>query len=386
MSIEHLDDLHSELPELFQSRELSTVWDDDLIIVPIDDPELDAASRVEDSLAPATESDESLWRDLEVTSAAAEEQEMAVPTLSPAIIDTLGAAHAGAPISRVDLSRAPPPDCLAFYLPFHYYHPTWWGVYLLFEGVLWLANDIVRRSGGQVARIDAVHASRLFLYYHEAFHHKAECFATRLELTHRKPMYRSGFERYYQKTVGTVSCLEEALANAFALDETWKKLRNRDVDSALIEYVQSSPPGYDQGQAIRADRITRRCDFAEENQRICLPQLPSKDPVVWRAAHYMFAPIANIRNRVNYMIPRNSPLVARLSIRPLLPPNKLIKKLKDMIGLQFVRHGGSHDIYRAPNGQSIPIPRHPRDLSRGLIQGILRQAGLNMSLAEFMQR
>jgi hypothetical protein len=74
----------------------------------------------------------------------------------------------------------PPPDCFAFYLPFHYYHPTWWGVYLLLEGVLWLASEIVRRAGGRVSMKDAVCVARMFLYYHEAFHHKTECFATRI--------------------------------------------------------------------------------------------------------------------------------------------------------------------------------------------------------------
>ena len=39
MSVEHLDLLHSEMPELFQIRDLPSSWDDSLIIVPIDDPE-----------------------------------------------------------------------------------------------------------------------------------------------------------------------------------------------------------------------------------------------------------------------------------------------------------------------------------------------------------
>ena len=39
-------------------------------------------------------------------------------------------------------SPYPPPDALAFYLPFHYFHPVWWGVYLLLEGVERLATFI----------------------------------------------------------------------------------------------------------------------------------------------------------------------------------------------------------------------------------------------------
>lgn len=39
MSVDHLDVLHAELPELFQPRDLSSVWDENFIVVPIEDPE-----------------------------------------------------------------------------------------------------------------------------------------------------------------------------------------------------------------------------------------------------------------------------------------------------------------------------------------------------------
>ena len=98
-----------------------------------------------------------------------------------------------------DLSGPPPPtESLAFYLPFHRYYPTWWGVYLTFEGVTYLAGEICRHSGGLVSHRDAMRAAVTFLYHHEAFHHKVECFALRLELTHRTPMYTRGVERLFQ--------------------------------------------------------------------------------------------------------------------------------------------------------------------------------------------
>jgi hypothetical protein len=39
MSLGHLDTLSTELPELFQTRDLAPSWDDGLIIFPVDDPE-----------------------------------------------------------------------------------------------------------------------------------------------------------------------------------------------------------------------------------------------------------------------------------------------------------------------------------------------------------
>lgn len=383
MSIEHLDILVNEMPELFQPRDLSPVWDDDFVIVPIDNPDWDwpeggSSQVLNDNQLPPFAELEDLLLDSEMN-------HTDVPSLSTVIVDVLGGAHAGAPIPVVDPSKAPPPDCLAFYLPFHYYHPTWWGVYILFEGAQWLSNEIIRRSRGAVSRRTATRAARLFLYYHESFHHKTECFATRLELTHRKPFYKSGFERFYQRTIGTVNCLEEGLANAVALSDTLNSTKNKDVDCALVDYVKDSPPGYDQGEVIRGNFFSVRCNFAEENQQICMPHLPKIHSDVWRTAPYMFNGISNIKGRVNYVIPRSSPLLARMPFKPLLPPNKLIKKLKEMVDLEFLRNGGNHVIYRTSSGKIIPIPRHPRDLGRGLILSIIREAGLDMSLNEFME-
>lgn len=392
MSIEHLDTLHGELPELFQDRILAPDWDEGLIIVRVGSPESTVSPQLSGMSAMAQAND-----DQEPTQAVLEQMaaEAAVaafdlaakpPSFPPEILDKLGGAHSGGPIPYDDGTKMPPPECLAFYLPFHYYHPTWWGIYLLLDGVVWLAGEIIRRSGGKVSPQKAVQASRLFLYYHEAFHHKTECFATRLELTHRMPMYKTGFERFYQLTLNTDLCLEEGLANASALSHrsAWDGI----VDKALEDYVLNSPPGYSKGVEIRNGDLlaTVRCQFAENNQRFCLPHLPGKNADIWRTAPHLFHGIANIKSRVNYVVQRDSPLAARLRFRPLLSSGKLIRKLKEVAGLQLVRHGGNHDIYRTRSGKTISIPRHPGDLGRGLIRDILRQAEVDMGLQEFLRQ
>ena len=63
---------------------------------------------------------------------------------------------------------------------------------------------------------------------------------------------------------------------------------------------------------------------------------------------------------------------------------KLIKKLKKVVGLKFVRHGGRHDIWVTKDGREIPIPRHPGDLGRGLVRDIISQAGMSVGLREFL--
>jgi predicted RNA binding protein YcfA (HicA-like mRNA interferase family) len=381
MSVAHLDILHSELPELFQTGGLSPAWDDGLVIVPIDNPE----SHLGDSAGRSPLDEEALnYVDLERLAAEPTTEIASMPTVPPEILDALGGAHPGAPASTIDPKEMPPPECFAFYLPFHYYYPTWWGVYLLLEGIQWLAHEIVRRSDGEVSAREAICAARMFLYYHEAFHHKTECFATRLEVTHRKPFYKTGFEHYFQKTIGTDDCVEEGLANATALELTRKSLRHKAIDHALAGYVADSPPGYRRGNEIRLQLSPVRCQFAEENRNFCLPHLPRKSPKVWHTVPHMFHGMFNIKSHVNYVISRNSPLIARMRMRPLLPPKKLVKKLETLADVQFVRNGGRHDIYRAKNDATIPIPRDPRDLTRGLLRDILREAGLQMSVEQFM--
>jgi predicted RNA binding protein YcfA (HicA-like mRNA interferase family) len=391
MGIEHLSLLSSELPELFQPKDLSPEWDEGLIIVPVDDPEAIASGSQGESLVAPDHDPES---DFSIIEQAIQSIDSPMnptidspfrepPRMPDGIIDSMGGTHAGAPIPP-PAGFAPPPDCLAFYLPFHYYYPTWWGIYILAEGVQWLARDIVGRSGGSVEMREATEAARLFLYYHEAFHHKTECFATRLELTHRKPCYKTGFERFFQATWGSDKCLEEGLAEAFALRHTYEKQRNKAIDAALSSHVEDSPPGYRLGVSIRKTWDDTRSEFSEANQTICLPHLPSKNPSIWRTAPHMFDGIANIKARVNYVIPRSSPLAKRIPFRPKLSPAKVVKKLETLVKLFFVRHGGRHDVYRTPSGRNVYIPRHAKDMGTGLLRSILQEAGLNISVDEFM--
>jgi predicted RNA binding protein YcfA (HicA-like mRNA interferase family) len=256
---------------------------------------------------------------------------------------------------------------------------------LTYEGVLWLAAEIIRRSNNEVNRRQAFEASRLFLYYHEAFHHKTECFATRLELTHRIAFYKNGFEQDFQRTFLTEKCLEEGLANAAGLNETFKKTKNPAVDDALAWIVADSPPGYDQGNNIRSIFKRIRNEFAERNQSVCLSHLPSKDPEMWNSSPHIFDGIANIKSNVNYILSRRSPLTARLRFRPCLPPRKVVKKLRDLVGLEKVREGSRHEVWKTAAGNIVQIPRHARDLGRGLLRSILREAGVGMGLEEFLR-
>jgi len=186
------------------------------------------------------------------------------------------------------------------------------------EGARWLANTIRSLTHHGVTVRQAAVTSQIFLYGHEAFHHIVEAFGTRLEITHRMPLYRTGFDRFYARTLGTDDCAEEALANAHGYDRVRRAFRQekpvRDVVlPALAEYMQGQPPGYRQG--VRYLRPTAfehgRAEFAERNHKEALPLIASKTGTIWHSFPHAFSGIARVTSRVNYIIHKNSPLAKR---------------------------------------------------------------------------
>ena len=122
------------------------------------------------------------------------------------------------------VSALPPPDAYAFYLPYHYFFPTWWGVYLMLEPTHQLASVLRARCEFEIDDHEALLVTRVFLYAHEAFHHAVESFATRLECTHRKPLYKFGFQTFFSRVYGTDDCTEEVLATAYGYRKVRQKL------------------------------------------------------------------------------------------------------------------------------------------------------------------
>ena len=55
---------------------------------------------------------------------------------------------------------------------------------------------------------------------------------------------------------------------------------------------------------------------------------------------------------------------------------ELLKILKKN-GCTLVRHGTRHDIWQSPiTGKQFPVPRHKTDVKPGLLNGILKDAGI----------
>jgi hypothetical protein len=214
MATDDLAHLRSELPDVFADQRTPAEWEEDWFFVPIIDPEASTAD-VE------TEKGGADGATLTDNLSALPQSGLVLPDYPPVLAQTPVAA--GQP-ARTDWGRhLPPPDAFAFYLPYHYFYPTWWGVYIVLEYALELARYVVTETRGRLTLDDALVAVRIFLYAHEAFHHNVEAFATRLEITHRQPFYKVGFQSLFQRMANSDASLEELLATAHG----YRRVRER---------------------------------------------------------------------------------------------------------------------------------------------------------------
>jgi len=398
MAASDLSTLYVELPKLFEEYDPPSRWDD-YHIVPVefnvDDPyELDS---LEEAFAVDKDA-EQIYTDLfgpldesDLGSAFAYEGNMSIPGVED--------SFPGGPRSPKP-NAYPPPDSLAFYLPFHYYYPELWGVYLIAEGVNWLATALRRHSGWDRKRKTwnlthrkAVASARTFLYYHEAFHHKTESFATRLEVTHRQALYRLGFQKLFDDTFLTDDCLEEALANAHAyrkVEEALKarKWKKRAVLKGLRAYIKGQEPGYNRALEFIEEDVFRsaRNQFSELNHDESLPH-EGKDSKIWKLFGHGYRGIARINSYANYLVKRDSPLLDRVDLHGRrISYRKLKKELDSLVGLNFERQGkGSHEVYRTDEGDRVTLYYTDGDVPRGTLNSILKQAGVDMNVHDFIR-
>jgi len=282
----------------------------------------------------------------------------------------------------------PTPDQVACYLPFHYFEDGIWGVYIFDEEFVALLTHLIEATGDAIPRKDIGRIVLRFCFYHEVFHHKTEAFATRLEVTHRKPLYRTGFERLYRRTRGTDDHLEEALACAHSLrrlDDTEELRKLPDLREALLAYLENLGPGYRRVREFLTNKAFTegQARFAEDNQAECLGS-PPVDPRVWLGTGHLFDPMGSRFSKFIYHIRRGDPRIERIPLRPLLKPRKVLKILRDQFGVTTEEGAGHTKLFR-PNGARSTLPRHKRDVANDTLRRILQQLEIPLSLRDFQQ-
>lgn len=314
MAIDDLDTLRDTLPGLFEDLPLPPGWDS-WEPFHLDDPLSGGLNAVEEYLAEHL--DDRVAPDLALSPDSRDQ------TLNRGTAEC--PRHPGAPLTPWSGGPPYPPDALAFYLPFHHYFwgepDRWWGVYLLADGVQWLGRYLRSSSNGRLPGSVAVVIARDFLFGHEAFHHSVESFATKLEVTHRRPLYVDQIERRFLLGWLSGTSPEERLADAHGYRRAQEHgflPENRRYRSAgllaMRKYLAEAIPPYRGG-----DRFLRDGDFYSERERLAedyheaaCPGAPQADPAVWAGAPHMFHGISRVTSRVNYLVRKGSPLSARI--------------------------------------------------------------------------
>lgn len=128
-----------------------------------------------------------------------------------------------------------------------------------------------------------------------------------------------------------------------------------------------------------------RSALLEDSFQFALGKRPG-DNRTWASFPHATTGISRITSRVNYIVHRDSPLAQRrrLSSR-CLRYRDLVDRLTNIAGCRWARSGkGGHDIWRSPAGRTFPVPRHPGDLRKGTLAKIIKEAGLTLSVSEFI--
>lgn len=294
----------------------------------------------------------------------------------------------------------PPPDCHAFYLPWHYFTARTWGIYLLVEGIEEVGARIEATSRGGLTGAQARKVARSFLFHHEAYHNAVETFAVRLEVSHRVPCYKDGFETLYRKRLANCPAHEEGLATAYAIekmrmhafsdigDKKIKALKRKVADATLRELVRSMPPEYASAlnhlPPLGKFNVSEQL-FQERAHAESLPHIPGVKFGVWASALHSMGPSLQRNKSFSYVIQRSHPaLRGALSVRYLSVKRKdFLHRLKQTVGGEQVG-GGRHPKWQASNGKKVPVPSGT-DLNPYTCAQILKQLGLSQGIAEFMQ-
>jgi len=293
----------------------------------------------------------------------------------------------------------PPPDALAFYLPFHRY-PEDWGIYLIDVGVASLSTDlrlILQSSGQAFAPYETLRIACAYLFHHEAYHCAVESFAVRCELPMRRPAYKTGLRNLYKRPWVSGAPHEETLATAYGLrkvrDEI--KLPRPRVDAAvtaLSKYLTLCPPEYAAGVRYLDDSVFVEFEqkFKEEAINASHRKAVALDPTAWSLGTYMLTPLIQRNRKYSWICDRNDfRLRSKLAIH-YSRRSDVVRCLERIAGVRR-EPGGSHmHLVRefSDNGSTrIRRTQVPSgEVRDGTLNAMLKDLELGMNVHAFRQR
>jgi hypothetical protein len=292
------------------------------------------------------------------------------------------------------------PEVCAWYQPIHF-HGHDWGIFILDDCMRRIAGDIARwvpRVGvGSVWMLQAPLLQMAFasLFLHEAYHHKTESFAVRLDVTERTPRYRNYWAKVFEPAARPRGGgpLEEALANADSFRRLNEPAHARFVPSDLVRSTRDyltwrfplDPPGYSAALNYIRDEANLGGQNLLKSQVQEGVAKPFRTVAQWRMAPNMNESLFGLSSDIWVLVRKGSrPTLPTFPLYRPVPSLKLEKALRVAYGYTRVKGGkGSHVKLKAPGYPTLILPGDRKDLSPVVLKGVAGDLGFRDS-GEFL--
>ena len=287
-------------------------------------------------------------------------------------------------------------DALAWYTPIHYFG-LGAAIFIREEAVFDVAAAIVNRLDPSERDQDenlngAFRAAMSVLYLHEAFHHKIESFAIRLEIVERSRRYLPYSRGVYIPLIQQQS--DDVLEETLACAEMYRRfnseaLYRRGVPAVvrkatlwmLRDWYVKLPPSY-----RRAGHYLRDAPFdyalktlASQVQEASLD--PNRLPEEWNLAPHLHRGLFDCQRITHVVVPIGQrPLLPWIGHAPALPSVSIRKALRSLEkqGWKTIanRGKGSHIRMELFGRPPLTIPANRESLSPVVIKSIASALGV----------
>lgn len=290
-------------------------------------------------------------------------------------------------------------DALAWYTPIHYFG-LGSAIYIRESAVFDVAAAILNRlhepERGQPANVmGACRAAMSGLYLHEAYHHKIESLAIRLEMVERTRRYLPYSKGVYSPFIkqGSDDVLEEALACAemYRRFKTEKLYRRgvpkpvRDATVAMLpEWFETLPPSYKEAWRYLKDRLFDGAQHRLMSQVHEAAVSPKRAAREWNLTPHLGRGLLNCQSITHVLVPTGQkpilPWIAHTPALPSVSSRKAIRHLEDHgWKIDPGRGKGSHIRLKHVGKQPLTIPANRESLSPPVLKSVADALGVRLA-------
>lgn len=233
--------------------------------------------------------------------------------------------------------------------------------------------------------LEVVRAAFYHLFLHEAFHHKNESLATRLEVVTGSSRFLPYKDRVYRPAMASgkdPGSLEESLANADSYrrlsEATYRTRLSPPVMKGLKDYLKwrfpFDPPGYRQASDyLTESKFVRGLHVLEE--QVITATATTKPAHRWTLGPNLNEGFFGLQSDI-WVVVSGSHRV-RLPFLPLrigvVSTEALAKALQRNDGYQVVKGGkGSHLKLKASDKPTLILPGNKKELSPGVVRQVAK--------------